>query len=375
MVLVESSAQLRLADVLFSCWRALSAKPNPLDLSVVSKAAVLVVDGLGAHNLRAHAGHARFLTQAWRKRNLVADSGFPSTTASALTSLTTGESAGTHGIAGYTLRDPASGAIINHLKDWRPIVNPDTWQRVPTIFEKAANEGIPSLALGEPRFHGSDFTEATWRGARFHGVATLADQARQMRQFFDAHERALVYLYWPALDRTGHSSGVNSPSWIHRLEELDTAIHELSGLLRHDEGLVVTSDHGMVDISDDDKFVVGEDSPLLQGLTAWAGEPRAPHLYYESSESARSAKTLWQETLRESALVMTREELLEAGWWGEVHPDVAERLGDLVIVCVGNLVVYRQSQSSPMSLAMRGQHGSITAAERDIPVIPLGAWA
>ena len=375
MVLVESSAQLRLADVLVSCWRAVSGQPNPLGLSTVSKAAVLVVDGMGAHNLRAHSGHARFLSQAWRQRDLVADSGFPSTTASALTALTTGQLAGIHGIAGYTLRDPVSGNVINHLKEWRPSVDPDTWQRSHTIFEAASSAGVPSLALGEPRFHGSDFTEATWRGARFEGVLTLADQARQMRKFFDHHERGLVYLYWPALDRTGHSSGVNSESWIHRLEELDRAVQELSGVLKHDEGLVVTSDHGMVDIPDENKFIVEEDSPLLAGLQAWAGEPRAPHLYFESADRALIAKALWQEALGEKARVLTRQELVDSQWLGDVHPDVALRLGDLVIVCVGDIVIYRRSQSSPMSLAMRGQHGSITALERDIPVIPLGAWA
>lgn len=375
MVLVQPYAGLRLADILVSCHRALSAEDNPLGLSGVRSAAVLVVDGMGAHNLRENSGHARFLTQAWRKRSLIADAGFPSTTASALTSLTTGELPGSHGIAGYTLRDPASGVVINHLKEWKPSVQPDTWQRCETIFERAATQGIASLALGEDRFQGSDFTSATWRGATFSSTTTLSDQVRVMRDFFDHHDRALVYLYWPALDRTGHSSGVSSDSWIHRLEELDDAVREFAPLFRDDEGLVITSDHGMLDVAESDKIVLDEDSPLLEGVTGWAGEPRAPQLYFESETAAAKAQARWKEGFGDTALVLSRAELVHTGLLGEVHPDVEARLGDVIVLCQEPIVFYRRAQSSPMSLRMRGQHGSITEVERQIPVIPLGAWA
>ncbi|MGB1101560.1 MAG: alkaline phosphatase family protein, partial [Pontimonas sp.] len=124
MVLPGTEATVRLADVLTSCWSALRAEDNPLSLAPVSKAAVLVVDGMGAHNLRARKGHARWLSENWSRRGIVGDSGFPSTTASALASLTTGCGPGEHGIVGYTVRDPRSGALINHLKEWEPHVDP-----------------------------------------------------------------------------------------------------------------------------------------------------------------------------------------------------------------------------------------------------------
>lgn len=375
MVLAPAPASLRLADVLTSCLEALESRDNPLGLTPAAHAAVLVVDGLGAANLRERSGHARWLSHAWSRRSLVADSGFPSTTASALTSLTTGLSAGQHGIAGYTLRDPVSGAIVNHLKQWGEGVAPDAWQRGTTVFERAGVLGIPSLALGEPRFAGSDFTTATWRGARFVGVATLAEQGRQMRQFFDEHERSIVYLYWPALDRTGHSSGVASDSWIHRLEELDRELEELARWLRPGEGLVVTGDHGMVDVAQEDKFILTEDSPLLEGVTAWAGEPRAPQLYYDDPQRVALQAAAWRESLGSGCQVVTRQEIIESLWMGEVAHEVAPRIGDIVIACIEARAIYRESQSSPTSMAMIGQHGSITPREREVPVIPVGEWA
>lgn len=375
MVLVPTSSPLRLADVLTSCHLSLSGADNPLGLARVSKAAVLVVDGLGAHNLRARKGHARWLHTAWGLRSLTADSGFPSTTASALTSLTTGVGAGLHGIVGYTVREPHSGVLVNHLKDWGPHADPASWQLRPTIFEQAAREGIASLAMGEPRFAGTDFTKAVWRGAQFLGVKSLREQGQALRNFFDSNDRALAYLYWPALDRTGHSQGVSSESWTHRLEELDAEVAALSTLLRADEGLVITADHGMIDIPSDHRLIVAEGSPLLTNIAAWGGEPRAPQLYLDTPDAVADVHARWAEGLGQAARVMTREQVLDEGWLGPVAEGVIERVGDITVACIDSLVAYRESTSSATAMAMVGHHGSLTEAEREIPVIPIGAWA
>ena len=375
MVLVPLATTLRLADILSSSLSALHGHSNPLDLGPVKRAAVLVVDGLGAHNLRGVSGHARWLSSRWASRGLSADAGFPSTTASALTTLTTGVEPGQHGIAGYTLRDPDSGVLINHLKSWRPHVDPDTWQRVPTLFERAHNDGIASLALGEPRFQGSDFTLATWRGAQFQGVNSLPAQGVALREFFDSHDSALAYLYWPALDRTGHSSGCGSLSWTHRLEELDQWVREIESLLHEDEGLIITADHGMVDIASEGKIFIDEGSPLLENVVAWGGEPRAVQLYATTPDAREDLASAWRETLGDAAWVMTRDEVIEGGLLGLVDPQVAQRLGDVVVACQGHSVVYRRAQAGATSMAMVGQHGSVSEIEREIPVIPLGAWA
>ena len=63
-------------------------------------AVLFVIDGLGAIQLRQHAGHARRLAQAMAKRDS-ARTVFPSTTAAALTSL----------LAGAELRDARAGRL------------------------------------------------------------------------------------------------------------------------------------------------------------------------------------------------------------------------------------------------------------------------
>lgn len=374
MLLLSSRPAVRLADIWPSCLAAISGEENSLELQTVAKAAVLVVDGMGSLNLGDMKGHARWLSDTWQKRRIVADSGFPSTTASALASLMTGADSGQHGLVGYCVRDPDSGDLINHLKSWGSKISPDSWQLSETIFEKAAKKKIPSLAMGEHRFVGSDFTTAVWRGSTFIGTDSLEHQFELMRDFFNANDRGLVYLYWPALDRAGHAFGVGSDAWIRRLEELDRALARLDDFLRGDEGLIITADHGMVDVREDRKFIVERDSPLLSGIDAWGGEPRALQLYLENPGATREKVEHWASFLGDHARVLSREEAINSGYFGPVREIVAPRIGDILVLANAESAFYRADYGPLQSKKMVGQHGSFSRAEREIPIIPIGAW-
>ena len=374
MLVLPSKPLVRLADIWPSCLAALDGEPNLLNLRPAAKAAVLLVDGLGAINLRDREGHARWLCEAWRKRDLVADSCFPSTTSSALASLMTGADSGQHGLVGYKIRDPDSGSLVNHLKSWGPSISPSSWQLSETIFQKALNKKIPSLAMGEHRFVGSDFTEAVWRGATFVGTDSLEHQFKLMRDFFDANDRGLVYLYWPALDRAGHASGVGSDSWTRKLEALDTALGSLDRILKPDEGLIITADHGMVDVPIEGKLMIEPRSPLLKQVSEWAGEPRAVQLYLENSDLSAQIAEQWSSFLDKSATVLTRHEAIHGGFFGQVADKVAPRIGDILILAHKKKALYRTDLGSIQSKKMVGHHGSISSEEREIPIIPIGAW-
>ena len=131
----------------------------------------------------------------------------------------------------------------------------------------------------------------------------------------------------------------------------------------------------MVDIAPEEKIFIDEGSPLLENVAAWGGEPRAVQLYATNPDAREDLASAWRETLGDAAWVMTRDEVIEGGLLGLVDPQVAQRLGDVVVACQGHSVVYRRAQASATSMAMVGQHGSVSEIEREIPVIPLGAWA
>ncbi|MGO3649613.1 alkaline phosphatase family protein, partial [Agrococcus casei] len=222
----------RLADVLRSCLGAVAASDNALGFSAVQKAIVVVIDGLGHMQLKAHSGHARFLAPA--SKPLV--SGFPTTTASALASLATGASAGTHGIVGYDAFVPGVG-VRNQLRDWGADMDPVAHQRSQPLWRDGC------AVVSEAKHRSSGFTAAILRGAEYIGHDRLSNRVEAASEAARTHD--VTYLYLPELDRLGHSGGVASDAWVSKLEEIDGLLADLAAA-NPDAGIAVTADHGMV---------------------------------------------------------------------------------------------------------------------------------
>ncbi|WP_430592878.1 alkaline phosphatase family protein [Humidisolicoccus flavus] len=359
-----------LAEVLESCLAATTGKPNALGFSKARTALVIVIDGLGAKVLQRFAGHARTLASA-AKRSI--PSGFPTTTASALTSLTTGTLPGAHGIVGYDVRIPESGVVQNQLRDWRGPMDPALWQRSATVFERHPDA---TVVIAETKFSQSGFTQASYRGAKYVGGINAEERCALALEAVRSSDTQLVYLYFPELDRLGHEHGVASDHWISELERLDALLGELFSELPSGTGVVVTADHGMIDIDESAHVIVPSDSPLLHHVDVVAGEPRCLQIHRSSEASDEEwsrTKTAWLESESHRAWVFDREELIESGWLGEVHETVEQRLGDLWVAAREPIAYYFSETAK--SRGMVGQHGSLTEAELRVPLLLFGAFA
>ena len=85
----------------------------------------------------------------------------------------------------------------------------------------------------------------------------------------------------------------------------------------------------------------------------------------------------WTTTAREAARawVLTRDEAIRSGVFGEVDPAVAERLGDVIVAARGRYAYYDDRERDKRPQRMIGQHGSLTDEERTVPLLRLGAFA
>jgi len=363
----------RLADTLTGLFhRVISPQDGPTRLH---RAGVCVIDGLGADLLLEYSGHARFLSGRLKDVGATVHSGLPSTTASALASVTTGVSAGEHGLLGYQVRDPRSGEMVNHLKPFPAGVEPEQWQPQPTVFERAANHSIPSIAVGESRFSGTDFSRAILRGAEFRGSAHADSHLQILREFFDSSDDAVAYLYWPALDRIGHQLGVSHSNWVDALENVDQMARTLNSLLKPGEALILTADHGMVDVTTENQVWWPGAHPLRSQIAMWAGEPRLVQLYCQPGVDVDEFAASAQSWLGERASVLTRDQVRGRGIFGAVTETHAPRIGDVVVFSEGQHALYDELTATETSAKMVGQHGSWTPTEVSVPAIPLGPEA
>ena len=179
------------------------------------------------------------------------------------------------------------------------------------------------------------------------------------------HGHGLAYAYVPDLDRTGHVYGVDSREWREGMLAIDDMVTRILETIGEDHLLVVTADHGMVDCPPSAHVRV-EDLPGLGADVTVAGEPRLRHVYSPPGRIAH-LREAWQEALADRAIVLERDDAISLGLFGATDEHYTERIGDLVLIAQGDTLLV--SDVDPLLSGLLGQHGSVTEAEMDIPLL------
>lgn len=352
---------------------------NQLQLPSSERVCVVLADGLGRNLLKQKSSHTPFLRSvlADGQRNVPQwiDSAFPSTTAASLASLGTGLPAGQHGMVGYDVLDPAQDKVVNLLGNWDSQVDPAEWQPHATVFERVASE-LDVVTVSLPQFGNSPMTRAALRGSRFVGGTTLHARTAAAAEALSGGGRSLMYFYVNELDKAGHRYGCQSDRWEHQLEELDSTVKRLSATLPAGTTILLTGDHGMLDVPESQRLDYSADESLVAGVRHTAGEPRMVHLYLEPDATDAHRDALldaWRQRFGERIWAFTRNQAVDAGLFGAVRPEVAPRIGDVMIAARDTLALYDTRRVRPASLEVVGQHGSLTKAEREVPLLCFAA--
>lgn len=360
-----------LADVLPSCLASLEVPgfENRLGLRKVTSAIVVIVDGLGAHNITAAKAHARFLATALTKASTISTV-FPSTTAAALPSFTTGKLPGQHGMVGYRVLDPASGSVINQLTGLDLVESIDPWLLEPPLYARARASGVRPVVVAKSRFSGTLLTRLIHDGTDSVAAASIEGRCQSALSIVNKG-RSLVVVYISELDEVAHAQGVNSHAWASKLEEVDSELRRLATALPRNVSLIVTADHGVIDIGMHAHISFGAAPESMRGISAIGGEPRCLQLYLDDGIDAKAVATSWQDTLQEAAYVVTRREMIDSGWLGPVAVSAEKRLGDVFVVARKDVVFFDAHDPTNKARKMVGHHGGISAAEMKIPFLQL----
>ncbi len=358
-----------LADLLpsVSARLGLPGAVDVLGLPPARSYVVLLVDGLGWEQREWWQGQAPFLDEL-ASGNRALTSGVPSTTSTSITSLGTGLTPGAHGIAGYSFFYRPIGKVLNTLV-WESGVHGLDVQPQLTCFERLSSAGIRTATVCPARFEGSGLTTIALRGPNFIPVKDENDHRRRVELTVDAvasADRTLVYVYERSLDHCGHGAGVGSQPWLHALARVDSLARALREALPSDVALLVTGDHGMVNVPDAERLVVEDEPGLLDGVAVFAGEGRLRQLY-TSPGRTDAVLDRWRERLADTAWVTTRDEAFAAGWFGVRNQRVDGRFGDVLVAMRGTGAV--MTNSLPKELSLVGMHGSLTPDEMFVPLL------
>lgn len=324
---------------------------------------LILIDGMGQDALDKFGDQFTIFAQLRNQVKLSAN--FPSTTATSLSTLGTGELPGVHGMLGYTVRVPRSdNRLLNALK-WDERVDPVMWQKVSTLFERATTSGVSVSHVAAKRYEGSGFTQAALRGARYIGANGIDEMVSAIAAALKP-QPSFVYTYLNTLDAAGHSDGVGSEKWLTALKQVAEFITKVISTVPAGTRVWITSDHGMVNSMQ--QSILGQDNDLLKNVTLIGGEPRARHIYIKEGAEAETIAQ-WREFYKDQVQVISRDEAVLKNLFGAVVTDDAkERMGDLIAIPNNDLILVDPARIREET-GMVGHHGGVTDIEVNIPLL------
>lgn len=333
--------------------------PGPI--AGASQVVLLVLDGLGARQLEPRSALAPVLASGVGG---VVTSVAPSTTACALTSLVTGCAPAEHGVVGY--RVAYDGAVMNVLQwsldgvDARVSVPARSFQRCRSF--PGASEPVPVVTRHD--YGPTGFTAAHLGDAQLYRWHTPAGLVTGVRALLAEGER-FVYCYYEGIDKVAHARGLG-PHYDDELRAVDRLVGDVRSVLPPGAVLVVTADHGQVDVGGSVEVLGPE---VMDGVTLLSGEGRFRWLHVRPG-AAEDVAAAAHGAFGDVAWVRTREQIVEEGWLGGVPaPAVASRLGDVVLVPFEAMAFLDPADTGELRLQSR--HGSLTADEM---LVPLLSW-
>ena len=318
---------------------------------------VLVLDGIGWNQLcdRQHLAPTMSAMAGGAITSVA-----PSTTATALTSISTGAPPGLHGIMGYRM---AMGRDVLNVLRWsangrdaRKSLEPELAQTL-DVFEA---QRPPVITRAE--FRESGFTRAHLDKTRFIGWRVSSTLVTEISAALNRNE-PFVYAYYDGIDKIAHEFGLGA-HYDAELAFVDRLVADILSALPIGAALVVTSDHGQVDVGD---AVLTPDPAVMSHVDLQSGEGRFRWLHARPGH----ARVLLDDASAlhsDRSWVVSRDQVIDEGWFGSTVTDEARsRLGDVALVARDPIAFHDPADSG--SFPLRARHGSLTADEMHVPLL------
>ena len=257
------------------------------------------------------------------------------------------------------------GEVLNVLR-WATPAG-DARQSIPPAKMQVASpflgERPPVVTRAE--YKTSGFTGVHIDPARFCGYRTLATLEAEVERYLRRSE-PFVYAYYDGLDKVAHEYGLGE-HYDAELSWLDVLVDRLLSRLPRGAALVVTADHGQVEVLDPP---IALSADVLSNCSMQSGEGRFRWLHARAGRG----RDLFDAAVAhhaDDAWVVTRDEMVEAGWFGPMVTEASKaRLGDVALVARRDVAFHDPLDTGPYSLV--GRHGSVTRAEMLVPLLVAG---
>lgn len=309
----------------------------------------------------------------------------PSTTVTALSSLSTAMTPQEHGMLGYRM----------YLRELKVIMNMIAFENVthsnepmtlnlPSFFPfktttmHLKDVGINSYVITRNKYIESPMSMMNYRGSKGLPYIDSSDMFVRTKKLLEENhnKKTFINMYWDRIDSICHEYGKNSDEHLAEMEKIDFGllrhfIEKLSNDAKKDTLLLITADHGHINVPFDNLTNLGSHTSLGKLLAIPpSGESRFVYFHAKKGKAKDVMKHLENEFGKE-AIVMESKELLKQGFFGLNTPwsETSSRIGDVVLIPKednGFVYPYKGDMSDRM---MIGRHGGMSKEEMLVPLI------
>lgn len=311
----------------------------------------------------------------------------PASTAAATTSIWTGVPAGRHGLIGYDTFLKQYGLVVNFLA-YSPIslmtkpglleltgTTAEEMIDVETMGEILTRQGVSVRSYLPIAISGSCLTRAQMRGAEiipYRGFADLFASA-QDKLSANANGKSLDFIYYNDFDTYNHLYGMTDERIWRGADDFLSGLDRMIAALQTKQVgrtlVLLTADHGHIPSTPDRRRDWNYQPELMNLLTIRpTGENRLTYFYPRSRKEDELIRRIEEVYPGEFNLVDS-ERFLNDGIFGTgaFHPDVRNRIGDLIAIAKGTAFFWW----NPRPDRLQSRHGGLSADEMIVPLIGL----
>jgi len=358
------------------------------------KVILLVVDAMGLKLFDRMRDPARGL--AWgkyRDRALFAPltSVCPSTTASALTTLWTGEGPGTHGIVGYEMWAKEFGMVMNNIQHSAASARGDSGGLERSGFESHEFMNKPLLGA-HLRAQGIGATTFIHSSIAYSGLSTMqmkdvnlqtyvdeADMCVSLADYVNSRHgiREFIYAYYSDVDTLMHRYNADDPRIDYQFDAFSTIferafLENLSQTVGKESLLILTADHGSKATPRYSRYDLANHPDFLDHLVMQPTCENRLAFFYIKPGRMQAVREYFESQWPDDFILVAPAQALKLGLFGKgpFHPRIEERLGDLIAVAKRDAYLWW----APKPNLMAGRHGGLSEEEMLVPfyALPLG---
>lgn len=339
----------------------------------VKKIVIFLIDGMGYNKF------LKINTNIGFRDIIKVSSVFPTTTVAAVTSWFTGKTPKEHGLLGYILYLREIGSITNMIEFTYPGVEGGIFSglikkrlhRLDNVFDLLKDRGFYGGVLTHANISNSGLSYLIHKNAHVMGYYYMGDLLATLKKKLAEDWQGILYIYWGHLDGLGHKKGPDSEAYEIEMTRLLLEIKKFAEEhIPNDTLLVVTSDHGMVQIpSSTNYFLKPTDTFNKLLVSPPGGEMRMMYFYLVKKSNYEFLRNYFEENYPSSCVFLTSREAVDMGLFGpgRVHPELYNRIGDAIMITKSNNAFTYLYSGGEERLA--GMHGSLTEDEVFVPAV------